>query len=40
MLPKLINIKNAEIKRLDDEYDAIAVAITCSVTFLSTEKVF
>lgn len=37
MIPKLIKME-LKTKRLDDEYDAIAVALTCSATILSTEK--
>lgn len=36
MVEKLIKLKPA--KRHDDEYDAIAVALTCSAISLSTEK--
>lgn len=39
MLEKLIAVpKNGRQKKLDDEYDAIAVALTCSAMVLSTEK--
>lgn len=36
MVEKLLKLKNK--KRLDDEYDAIATALTCAAISLSTEK--
>lgn len=36
MVQKILKIK--ENNKLDDEYDAIAIALTCSATLLSTNK--
>lgn len=40
MVEKLVKLKplTKKMKRFDDEYDAIAVALTCSAISLSTEK--
>ncbi len=37
MIEKILKI-NKKDKKIDDEYDAIAIALTCSTTNLSTEK--
>lgn len=39
MVQKILNLKiNKKLTKKDDEYDAVAVALTCAATQLSTEK--